>query len=360
MTPGSEIYYALFGITAASSLIKYRNSIFIANILIVYIFVAFRHEVSTDWPNYLEILSYAKGVSLPQALGQIDSGYGLLNWIGANRFGGIYFVNAICAIFAVGGLAYFCSRMRNPLLALAVAVPYLVIIIDVSATRQSAAAGLVLVALIAALDQKPYRFVFCIILATLLHKSALFMVLFLPVTGIVGLRLKEIVGIAILLVAVGVYAFGQTLPALIDLYINRGGIAAAQPSVPLAVTVHSSGAVIRALMTAVAAVVLLALMRFDLLRRTEIRVWLLAVGVSIALFVLSFFYSTLADRLGIYLVAVQLMAFSCAPLVLPSTYRFFAKLVILAGYGCTMWVWLNFGDNAKNWIPYHSILPFLK
>ena len=62
------------------------------------------------------------GEPLSSVLTSAEPGYGLLNWFGANIFGGVYFVNTVCAIFSIGLLLFLRSQPR-PWLALTLAVP---------------------------------------------------------------------------------------------------------------------------------------------------------------------------------------------------------------------------------------------
>ena len=69
--------------------------------IVLVIVIGFRHEVGGDWSTYLEHLDLASQESLSFTLGLTDPGYFFFVWIASNIGGGIYFVNLICAIFAV-------------------------------------------------------------------------------------------------------------------------------------------------------------------------------------------------------------------------------------------------------------------
>ena len=71
----------------------------------------------------------------------------LLNWFAGQNELGIWFVNTICGgIFSYGLIAFARSQPR-PWLALAVAVPYLIIVVAMGYTRQAAAIGFVMLGL---------------------------------------------------------------------------------------------------------------------------------------------------------------------------------------------------------------------
>ena len=84
---------------------------------------------------------------------------------------------AICAI----GLVVFCLNLPRPWLALAVAVPYLVIVVCMGYTRQGVALGLAMLGLVALGKKGIGWFVFWVMLAAMFHKTA---VLLLPLAAL--------------------------------------------------------------------------------------------------------------------------------------------------------------------------------
>jgi hypothetical protein len=99
-----------------------------------------------------------------------------MNWI-SNRMGwGVYGTNLIYgAIFSLGLIA-FCRAQPRPLLALAVAVPYLVVVVAMGYSRQGVAIGLAMFALLALADRNTVKFVIFVALAGLFHKSAVVLI----------------------------------------------------------------------------------------------------------------------------------------------------------------------------------------
>jgi len=105
--------------------------------------VGFRHEVGPDCGTYLDWQEELGGADLWSAFHRYPHlGYTLLNCLGANGLGGIYFVNLICAGLGVVPLVLFCRAQRNPRLALMVAIPYLLTAGYMGFSRQGAATGL--------------------------------------------------------------------------------------------------------------------------------------------------------------------------------------------------------------------------
>lgn len=351
------VFLATYRAVRAPTLKVDKCIVGLAGVVLV-LLVGFRYQVGGDWEVYLSWVGEAREASLARGLEHSDAGYALLNWLGANWFGGIYFVNTICAVLAVGSLVYFCNRLPDPILALSIAVPYLVTVVYMGYTRQSVAIGLSLVALNAALEQKPWRYLFWVMLAALFHQTALFMLIFLPAVGRIKITWANRVAAAIIaasVAALGYFLFEERIIFLLQRYISEGqGLAVAAED-----GYHSSGAIARLLMSVGAAGAFVALLVKGHCTPIEQRVWGSAAIAVIVLFLLSFFLSTLADRLGLYLIALQIYAFSSLPNLFVARNQIAARLGILTLYGISLWVWLNFGTHSESWLPYQSALSFL-
>ena len=146
----------------------------------VVILIGFRYWIGGDWPQYERIFSFAGYASLPQVITAGDPGYQVLNWV-TRRLGlEIWVVNLICGAIYATGLFKLARLQPNPWLAIAVAIPYLIIVVGMGYTRQSVALGLVMIGLAGLMrGSTAYRYVAYIILATLFHRSAVVMTLVL-------------------------------------------------------------------------------------------------------------------------------------------------------------------------------------
>jgi len=72
---------------------------------------------------------------------------------------------------------------------------------------------------------------------------------------------------------------------------------------------------------------------------------------------LTFVNSTTIDRIALYFIPIQLVVFSRVPVLITDTYhRTMFLLVVLIGYIAAMFVWLNYGANAGEWLPYQNLL----
>ena len=325
--------------------------------------VGYRFEVGGDWENYLVYLNKVNRLDLGEVLTTGDPAYGLLNWLSIEMDWGIIGVNLLAgAIFALG-LVVFCRRQPRPWLALAVAIPYLVIVVAMGYSRQSIALGLAMLGLIALEKGYVFKFVIFVALAGSFHKSAL---LILPIAGLATTRNRYwTVAWAGL---IGIILFYLLLASDVDALYTNYVIADYQ----------SKGALIRLSMNALpAAVFLIWRPRFSL-AATAAPVWTWFAIISLVLFALFFVVSasTALDRVALYMLPLQLLvsarlpdAFgakgcSPAPTAAPFARKSHARrstegnlapimvAAILVYYGVVQFVWLNFADNAAYWLPY--------
>ncbi len=142
-------------------------------------FIGFRYQVGGDWGSYLEQYDTMAGMSLIEdmVVGK-DAGYVFLNWLMAKWGLGIYGVNLVCAGIFVTGLIIYCRQQLNPLLAFAVAVPYLVIVVAMGYTRQGVALGLLFWAIAYLERDKFIHYIALIAVGALFHKTVLIMLPF--------------------------------------------------------------------------------------------------------------------------------------------------------------------------------------
>jgi len=139
--------------------------------------VGWRYRVGGDWNNYLQMLDDALQQSFAVYMSQRgETAYQALTWLSAHSGTGIYGVNLMCALVFVYGLMVFCHNSPRPWLSLAVAVPYLVIVVAMGYTRQGVAIGIIMLGLVALDKGSMAKFVAWVVLAALFHKTALILI----------------------------------------------------------------------------------------------------------------------------------------------------------------------------------------
>lgn len=303
--------------------------------------IGLRFEVGMDWENYIRHLEFAEDATWIEAMGRGgDYGYWALNWIAARTGSGVWLVNLACATAFVSGYFAFCRKLPNPWLALTVGIPYMAIVMACNYTRQGAAFGLVLWALMALQDGRIRRFVIFVMLAALFHKSAAVLI---PIGVLASIRnriwILIWIGIASI---VGYWVFiAEWQESLFENYLGQ--------------EMSSDGAFIRVFMNAAATIVFLAKRdRFEM-KLSERRFWTW-MSIIVLLFLPALWISpssTAVDRLALYFMPVQLMAFShfCA-LSGSTSARKVSTLSVVAAYGIVQYVWFHYSNFYFAWLPY--------
>lgn len=303
--------------------------------------VGWRHQVGGDWFNYLGNFQNAVYESRFKEWWVRDPGYRLLEWVSIQNGWGIHAVNLMGGAIFSFGLIWFCRSLPRPWLALAVSVPYLVIILGMGYSRQGVALGCMMVGLVALGRGEVLKFVFWAVVGATFHKSA---VLLLPMAALAATQRR---GLTIAWVAVVVFmSYGVLLE---DSVANlQSGYLDAQ--------MQSEGALIRLAMNAVPAVLLLWKQDRFAVSLSQQRLWFWFAIASLGLFGVYFVSSssTAVDRVGLYLLPIQLMVFSYLPEVLGRNRaeRDNWVVLILIYYAAVEFVWLNFAGHAFAWIPY--------
>jgi hypothetical protein len=309
--------------------------------VLIALMIGFRHEVGGDWGAYLTAVDDLKGESLDAVLGYGDLAYQLLNWLGANVGGGVYFVNLVCGALFCWGLVAFCRSQPRPWLALLVAIPFLVMVVAMGTSRQGVAIGLAMLAFTKLQTGSINRFIFWVALAALFHKSA---VILIPFAVFVASRygFLNLIGVAVS----AALLFVLLLLEKID-YFRMGYIEAEYAS---------PGAAIRIVMNVVpAALLLVCKKRFTLDPKTR-NFWIsMAWGALLLAVILLVSPSSAAvDRVALYWIPLQLLIFSRVPDAFGVPGRRNPLWVSLVAAYCAMvmLVWLLFANHANAWLPY--------
>lgn len=310
--------------------------------VVLLLFIGFRHEVGGDWGNYIGRFMMYQRHDLGSVLLQSDPGYAYLNWqLGQWGFG-MYAVNMVCAVFFTVGLMVFARQQPYPWLALAVAFPYLIMVVGMGYTRQGVAIGFILLALTALQHRRFIPYLAFIALATLFHRTALVMI---PLGFFLFGRGWAFRAIAIVTAAYVLYdsLVAEEADKLWESYVEQGMV--------------SQGAQIRVLMNLVPSLLLLGSWRTWRRWFPDYWFWFWIAASSVASIFLVGFASTAADRIALYFLPIQLVVLSRLPLIWrrradPTLVRF----GIVVGYALVLYVWLNYAVHANAWVPYRNLL----
>ncbi len=339
---------SLFAVIQMSPIPSYFRSVeshwglyWVVTYIILSLFIGYRYEVGGDWFGYAVHLDNATGEEIIRVIQNGDPAYMALNWFGANVFGGIYFVNLVCAGIFSFGLIEFCRLQSRPRLSFVVAIPYLITVVAMGYTRQGVAIGLAMLGLVALMRGNNFRFVFWIAIAATFHKSA---VILIPLAILSGQkhRFATVLGVAVVGVFLFAFFLQEGLERLNYIYIDR--------------EYESSGAWIRVLMNAIPATIFL-LFRKNFKLHPKLQHFWTWISVFAILFLPLLYISpssTVVDRLALYFIPIQLFVWSRLPDVFGSygerNPALYSTVILYSGL--VLIVWLFFANNARSWIPY--------
>ena len=332
------MYYLLFLLAVFAGHRPYRESrqLIICVAIIMAIVIGIRHEVGGDWDTYLTTFMRAQSCSFENwRYVSTDIGYASMN-IACQRLGlGLVGVNTISGAILMTGIAAFSQRFEAPWMVFVSATAYLVIVVGMGYTRQAIAVGFELLALIAIMDKKSIRFLLWIALAGAFHKSAFIL---LPLGIFAAEQRSQIHYVAVLASAgVGVYVlFSAEAAGYVENYVESSRYS-------------STGALVRLSMSAVAGTLLIFFHKQFCDNTSERLLWGVFVMVTVVALGLTQFSTTAADRLGIYLIPIQL--FVCGRINRLSSNSAIPIAAVIC-YALALTVWLNFAVHADLWVPY--------
>jgi hypothetical protein len=302
--------------------------------------IGFRWRVGTDWTAYYAMYKLGAFSSLRQMIAMGDPAYMALNWL-AQRLGvEIWFVNLVCGSLFAWGLLRLSSAQPYPQIAMLIAIPYLVVVVAMGYARQAVAIGVLMAGLAHLSRTGSYgRLIAYTGIAGLFHKTA---VVALPL-AMIGSKKSRMLNFFIILSST-VLLFDFLLKSDVDRYVQAY----------VKVLYTSEGATTRIAMSVIPAVIFLFFQKRLGFSEIDRKIWrnysLMAMGLAVALFIIP--SSTVIDRLGLYVMPLQLVVFSRLPILLRNEAA--AKVGMVLYSVAVLYVWLNYADNSGDWIPYRT------
>jgi hypothetical protein len=308
---------------------------------IICLAIGLRHQVGGDWVNYLIHFDEVAQSSLDEVIEYSDPGYYVLSWAVAEFGGDIYWLNFLCGVIVTVGLGIFCRAQPRPWTALAVSVPYLVVVVAMGYTRQATALGCALVGLTYLGRQKTLPFVVAIMIGATFHKSA---VLHLPIAALAASKSRlwtwlwvgttTVLGSQLLLM--------EESERLWRSYVEQ--------------EMESEGGQIRVGMNAVPATLFLLLRRRLVDYVGESRLWWWLSVFSLVCIPLVSLASTAVDRVALYFIPLQVVVFSrLERSVKGRGEKAIVELAVISYYGLVQFIWLNYASHAHSWVPYQML-----
>lgn len=298
-----------------------------------------RDHVGCDWNTYDEMFFYSQ---FAEYFVGADVGYTLVNRLFYELGFQVYSVNILCGtIFAIG-MVSFALRQPNPPLTVALAAPYLIMIVSMGYTRQATAIGILMVAFGAFQDGALKRYLLLVALAAAFHKTAaVFALLALFMNSEKRLSRIFIVGIVLFVL------FFYLLLDQIDYFLNGY----------VELSMESDGGIYRVAWNIFAALCFFILRRKWRSKYTDQRLYF-SLAMAVLICAPAFSYAPAAiDRMNVYFLPFQIGVFARLPEFASNMFwKIPLTLAVISVYAASMYVWLYFASHASCWVPYSSII----
>lgn len=343
-------YYATFGLLLALRAFfadrrGRTNQVYWLVLVSLFLFSGFRWEVGCDWTGYAFHFVERPNESLLETLSKREAGYWLLVRILVG-FGLPYWtLNVATSALFFAGLHVLARRQSDPLGFLVLAFPILIINMPMSGIRQAAAMGFFCIALTSIIDRKPVGFLIWIGIASLFHASAL---AFAPLVAFVygGFTSRNLM-VGTLLAIPGVILLGSTDAAevAISRYVATENV--------------SFGAQYRLGLLAITGLAFFMFVFRTWRQKFPYDHWIVSIGAVLMILagLMIPFSSTIADRLGYYLIPIQLIIFARLPLLFAGQTRdvFTWAPYLLLGFVFVVWSQVSLHFQIC-YLPYASVL----
>lgn len=343
-------YYLVLLVAAIPALtdrIKKPSTGWACFFVLLLLFIGLRFEVGGDWWGYNVLADIAMGQQFNELFEHAEIGFNFLLWASVQLGLKIYGVNMVTTALFLYGLFKYCRKQLNPWLAIFTALPFLVIVIAMSANRQAVAIGVTLLVMAGWSTSSLSKKLILIFFASMFHTSAAIFVLFVILDSRISLLKKSILSIGLFTVVIKFLSSSESVVRYQSSYVTDANINV------------SYGALQQIMLNALPAIVILLMS----LRRSQLKskiphwniIFVMSI-LSVVLIPMSFSFSLAAARISFYLFPVSIVFFATLPEIFPASSKEIVKFfVVLYGF-IVMGLWLNFANTAWLHIPYNNAL----
>lgn len=344
-------YIIFYALPAAASLAldsaSRRTQLFAGNILVLFTFaiMAFRTTCG-DYERYEYMFQMLRGASLSEYLRNTEPLYALVSWITDSAGGSFHALIFLTSLIFCFNLWSFCRREPRPILSLAISISYLGIVVGMGYIRQGIAISFAIHAMSQIMRGKVGTSYLLMILGAGFHYSAICL---LPLCLTLQPHRSRVFKLTILAAAVlaGIAAVTQSASEQLNNYI----------SYYIDIDRYQSrGAALRIGVNFVSGMLLLLSIGSAPQSSRRLIRWLaFAALLSPLLFLAS---STVADRVGLYLLPCQILAFGRLDnLRWTGMGKQALQVIVVFFFLSQLLVWLYLGTFANIlWIPYQSLI----
>ena len=279
------------------------------------------------------------------SVNRAEPAFAFATWFSTWAGFGVYGVNLLVGVIFASGLFKFCRRVDYPWLGLMVAFPMLIMVVACSASRQTAAIGILLWLVSDWRNTSVTKRVLWILAASMFHYSAAFMLCFVALDLDLPRGWKLFIFTAMVAATIGFMGATGGGEYYITTYVTEQSAGA-----------YSPGAVQHIMLNAIPATLLLlgAKVRQKLFPASI----LVNLGLlAIVLIPVASFASLAAARISLYLFPVSICAFASLPSLLESPVaRAMARMLLAITFVGIAVIWLAFANNSFAYKPYDNVI----
>lgn len=351
------IYYVAFIIpvllyfTHTKETIKKKFTDYFILSFIAILVLGLRTQTGADWNNYLRNFN---SISKSEYFDIFKGGpQDLLEFLNSSIFWllyalepsyGYYLYHVIALAIGLVALYLFAKEQPYFWLTIGIAVPFFILVMIMGYTRQGIALSFIMMGLHYLKRFRVVNFFCFVAVATTFHASAITMsFLAFPYLFHKNFRYKSLVMIMVFILVMIGFSFFQ---AYLDKK-NQEYIAEAMISI---------GTLPRVAITVLAAVFLFAYRQRWQQVFHDYQLWrMYALAAFATLPALAILPSTSVDRIALYLLPLQLAVWPRIIYLAGTRHRDLLALGVIAGYGITLHIWLNYAKNIWMWVPFKHL-----
>ena len=287
---------------------------------------------SSDYIGGLVGYNWDSTISNCYATGQVTGGDD------SEDIGGLVGVNVVVGMIFIFGVIKFAKITPNPWLALVSVTPYLIIVIGMSATRQSAAIGLVFLVL-ANLNQSNIKKIGLSLLAISFHYSAVIVLFFV----LHSMKMTTWLRWSILIVG-GLVSFAILKDTSKALEYNQTYAVA---------NIVSPGAIQHAMLNGIPAIIYLLFIKKWNRVYGQVELMKILAIASLLSVAMVFVSSTAVDRLALYLSPIQMLVYATLPVVFRNSIY---SVAIIVMHFMILYIWMAYANTAIVFFPYRNLI----
>ncbi len=252
------------------------------------------------------------------------------------------YLSILISIIIIFSLLFFANQEREPLLIILIFLSYYFLVLGMGYLRQGLSISFLLFFIHFWRNEKIFLSLIFLILAVLSHKFAIvssFIIFFRPKGNLFYFN-KYFYLILMIILAVLFYKIFQfkNISEYFDVYSQE----------------HSSGSYYRTLAGAICATLFFSKQSF-FKKRSDYRYLYISSSILIFLFPVSFFYSTISDRILAYFLPCILIILSTIPIVFKKLRPSLIKCLLVGILFSHLLLWTNYSNQSDLYTPYRMI-----